>query len=686
MEVRPPGLHVRAWLSPCQRARVAGWSAGRNASNAVSVSACRPGRGSIAQGSPRGILRRRDRQAEHGRYESAQRYPPHGCERSGLRTIPLKRAGGVYFKQFLHDEMRACALTMEHFLAIAWIPRAAEDSEDPRLVAAMSSTCGDSTASLPTTCREIASGRRSSSGRPVIRRTSPSASSIPTRVASARVPRPDLSFAASIAADRRTLDWTNQPHPFKRYEDPLPVVSLSATYERSLLPAMAALTCEAASPGRLLGREFIGRLCYFATGVTRVLRGMPFRAAACTGALYHLELYAICGELPDLAAGVYQYSAREHALRQLRAGDLRGVVRWATGDEPSVTTAPVLFAWTSTFWRNAWKYEARSYRHAFWDMGTVLANLLAVARANDVPARVLLSFADQAVNDLLDVDPTVEAALSVVTIGAGAAAPRAEPPPPRLHLRTIPASRAPRAFPAIGAVHDATTLPTPAAAQAWRAAALDTAGSLPSARSSDAHGAASAESSARGAPSVDQAADESIEAVILRRGSARGFGSGGISFAQLEALLDVIHAPPPLDVVVTPTPYLIVNAVDGLAAGAYTWPADAASPRRIALGDFRRTAAFLDLGQSLAGEAALNVYWLTSLSAVHSHLGERGYRAAQLAAGLAGGRLYLAAYALGLAATGLTFFDAEVSRFFAAADQEVLFLMAVGHPASRPRR
>ena len=71
---------------------------------------------------------------------------------------------------------------------------------------------------------------------------------------------------------------------------------------------------------------------------------------------------------------------------------------------------------------------------------------------------------------------------------------------------------------------------------------------------------------------------------------------------------------------------------------------------------------------------------------MHSHLGERGYRAAQLAAGLAGGRLYLAAYALGLAATGLTFFDAEVSRFFAAADQEVLFLMAVGHPASRPRR
>jgi hypothetical protein len=26
-------------------------------------------------------------------------------------------------------------------------------------------------------------------------------------------------------------------------------------------------------------------------------------------------------------------------------------------------------------WRNAWKYQARTYRHCFWDAGTLLANL-----------------------------------------------------------------------------------------------------------------------------------------------------------------------------------------------------------------------------------------------------------------------------------------------------------------------
>ena len=47
--------------------------------------------------------------------------------------------------------------------------------------------------------------------------------------------------------------------------------------------------------------------------------------------------------------------------------------------------------------------------------------------------------------------------------------------------------------------------------------------------------------------------------------------------------------------------------------------------------------------------------------------------------------MYLAAYALGLGATGLTFFDDEVTEFFSphAAGKEVLFLTALGHPDLR---
>jgi len=50
---------------------------------------------------------------------------------------------------------------------------------------------------------------------------------------------------------------------------------------------------------------------------------------------------------------------------------------------------------------------------------------------------------------------------------------------------------------------------------------------------------------------------------------------------------------------------------------------------------------------------------------VLEQLGDRGYRAVQLEAGLRAGRIYLAAYAHCLGATGLTFYDEDVSTFLA---------------------
>jgi hypothetical protein len=86
----------------------------------------------------------------------------------------------------------------------------------------------------------------------------------------------------------------------------------------------------------------------------------------------------------------------------------------------------------------------------------------------------------------------------------------------------------------------------------------------------------------------------------------------------------------------------------------------------------------------------VNFYLIADLAAIVARFGERGYRAASLEAAIRGGRLYLAAYALGLAATGLTFFDDEVTRFFSpqtspaaraqTAGMGVMFLVAAGHP------
>src|SRR5688572_5735826 len=173
----------------------------------------------------------------------------------------------------------------------------------------------------------------------------------------------------------------------------------------------------------------LARLFYFAAGVLRRKTSpggeIYFRAAACTGALYHVDLYAVCGDLADLPAGVYHFGPHDFALRRLRAGDHRAVLVAASADEPAVARAPVVLVAASTFWRNAWKYRARTYRHAFWDAGTMLANLLATAAAVGLPVRVVLGFVDDLVNRLLDVDPHREAALALVALGSGAAAPPA---------------------------------------------------------------------------------------------------------------------------------------------------------------------------------------------------------------------------------------------------------------------
>jgi hypothetical protein len=89
------------------------------------------------------------------------------------------------------------------------------------------------------------------------------------------------------------------------------------------------------------------------------------------------------------------------------------------------------------------------------------------------------------------------------------------------------------------------------------------------------------------------------------------------------------------------------------------------------------------VGQSLAAEAAFVVIAASSPAG----LDDRGYRDAQLAAGLVEGRLHLAAYALGASATGMTFLDSEVPALLGEpADLVTLLFTCLGVPeyASRP--
>lgn len=491
----------------------------------------------------------------------------------------------------------------------------------------------------------------------------------------------------SVWTSSHELDWANQPIPYKIYASVEPI-SLPRQFTPSASPALAAI----AQDWPALAREHIpdlaalARLCYFSNGITKRRRypggETVFRAASATGALYHIELYLVTGDLPGLAAGVYHYGAHDHSVRQLRAGDFRSVLVEATGGEPSVTHAPAVLICTSTFWRNAWKYQARAYRHSFWDTGTILANLLAVASAHEVPARVVLGFADEPVNRLLDVDPQREAAISLVALGHTRSTPASAPPVAPLNLPTVPLSSREIDYPAIRAMHAASSLISGDEAAAWR-------DPLPG----------------RPAPSPTgsviplqplSAADlpaEPVESVILRRGSTRHFARESITFAQLSTMLDRATRDIPADFLAPggdplSDRYLLINAVEGLQPGTYALRRDRQALELLQAGEFRDVAGELALGQRLGADAAANLYFLTNLTPVLEHFGNRGYRAAQLAAAITAGKLYLAAYALRLGATGLTFFDDEVTSCFSphGADESAMFLLALGRPRKLHRR
>jgi SagB-type dehydrogenase family enzyme len=486
----------------------------------------------------------------------------------------------------------------------------------------------------------------------------------------------------SVRSNQHQLIWSNQPRPFKLYVD-AELVSLGEVAPDSTLNALNAISSAVPTegPSNALTRRTLASVLHYSAGITKRItyggRTMEFRAAACTGALYHIDVYAVTEQLGDLEAGVYHFGPQDGQLRRLRNGDYRSHLIAAGENEPAARAAQTVLVLTTTFWRNSWKYQARAYRHAFWDSGTMLANTLGVSRAHTVRATVDLGFKDESVNRLLGLDTEREVAIAIVPLGESSDIPPTSPSLAPLPLETVPYSHYEVPEPLIVGTHRASSFSDDGEVAAWRERAA-------SLRPS--HGATSGPAEPNDEPS------EPIESIIRRRGSARRFQRTPISMDDLDTILYASTRGIPSDVLGETAPatsslYLIVNAVTGMEPGAYVYEPESHTIQSLRLGDFRSDAGYLDLGQELAADAAVNVYLLADLDRVLGALGNRGYRAAQLEASIISGKLYLASYARNLAATGLTFFDDDVIRFFGphAAGKNVMFLTAIGHRAPRQR-
>src|SRR3989454_10237077 len=342
----------------------------------------------------------------------------------------------------------------------------------------------------------------------------------------------------SIGASAHYLDWDSKPALFKEYKN-LPSIALPRDFSRPEENSIKAIKNQANDIGaKQVDIGVLSELLFFSAGLTRKVRfGKEIyymRAASATGALYPIELYVISGRIPGLGAGVYHFNPLHFSLIKLREGDYRTSLDDA-GSSDSLS-APFTLAFTSLAWRNAWKYEARSYRHWFWDSGVIAANLLATSNSAGLSTKVVLGFVDSEVDRLLGLEPKKEAtvALAIVEAGLSEGVPRMHKPIPSLALEVNRLSKEEIDYSVIWETNDASQLKTKLETESWRRSLGPSKRTVP------------LTTPAFPLRKSEEDLSTRLDEVILLRRSTRKFAREPISFDHLSTILQTSATKIPL--------------------------------------------------------------------------------------------------------------------------------------------
>jgi SagB-type dehydrogenase family enzyme len=520
----------------------------------------------------------------------------------------------------------------------------------------------------------------------------------------------------SLMTQRHYLDFDNRPIPFKIYTTDFPVCPLPSDFPKPELDAISAVST--LNPGmpnnakfnkvdnkelcstpfkkvRDLGIRDLAEILFFSAGITRAKKygttTYYMRAASATGALYPIELYVVCPDLiSELEAGVYHFSPADFSLVQIRKGDYRPHLAAATAGREQVLSSPINLVLTSFAWRNAWKYQGRSYRHWFWDAGVIVANLLATTVSMGLTTNLQMGFIDDVVNRLLGLDYHKEAAVIIANIGGqetSQADKRGEKVlelPDSIAPKIRPLSESEIDFPEIWKLHDASKLFSPEEIMQWAhgkelAEQLSDKDSLPSAHL-EVLNRRPLLFSQQNSPSANISR---LAEVILKRGSTRRFAKASLPFRILSSILYSSTRGAPLDFLGKEIHslidvYLICNDVEDLAPGGYFFNHKFNTVDLLKMKVSREMSGYLCLGQSLFSQASAVLFLMTDLQKVLKALGNRGYGASQFEAGIIAGKIYLATYAHGMGASGSTFFDDAVTEFFSPHAEKKSTMIAVG--------
>lgn len=478
----------------------------------------------------------------------------------------------------------------------------------------------------------------------------------------------------SLSRSRHLLDWANMPDPFRHYEG-VPLLDLPADPPAPRIPVLELLKGAHGNVSADDGSTFLSRLLYYSAAISASKRApsghrYALRVNPSSGNLHPTEFHFLTRSLRQWPDGLYHYRPSSHMAEQRATGDL--------AMQPSSDSAPVVFILTSIAWREAWKYGERAYRYCLHDIGHAWQALALAARAIGCDSYAIGRFPDDEVERSCRLHEDEWPMLIVDLYGSSI---------PVRHVNEGVSNRVRNWFGGYANLLSTTQVNYPLIDEMHVAAKCT-------------------KSERRDSPNPESARSDSGEVQLPRPASSvRGFaevartrrsaldfrgGVASISLSQLSAILAVTDQPFSADFADARFVqlYLYAHRVEGLLPGVYRYWPEHAGLEQIRSGDQRVAAAGLSLGQDLAGNACVAFSMIASLDrAARSH-GDRGYRYAHFEAGALGQRLYLAAEALGLGATGIgAFFDDEVHRYLDLAPEQgqVIYHFAIGYPVHDPR-
>lgn len=162
-----------------------------------------------------------------------------------------------------------------------------------------------------------------------------------------------------------TLDWDDQPDPFRRFSG-CEVIALPKP-GRELAPLFAYLDNPETIAPQPLTLSGVGLLLELAFGLSAWKQFGPNRwALRCnpsSGNLHPTEAYLVSTGNDFVQSGVYHYVSHDHSLEQ----------RCRFAD--TLADSGLLIGLSSIHWREAWKYGERAYRYCQHDTGHALGAL-----------------------------------------------------------------------------------------------------------------------------------------------------------------------------------------------------------------------------------------------------------------------------------------------------------------------